>query len=188
MFLIENSKINRCINIAMLGFRSVKKIHIIVGMCVFLILVSYITTGSIYRSERIDIEKNGRYKVALADIKKGENIIFKLDTNKTVNLYIINESEYAYRHIYGFNKSEVIQKGIKDISFNWTVPDKDEYMMIVENPHNSSIGMDYIFHTEGYTIDLTETEIYNDLMCCCCGSIGVLVILLIVIVSYIKIK
>ncbi len=166
----------------------IKNIQVIVWVCLALILIPNITAGSIYQNESIVLDGDEEYNIGLTDIEKNESISFQIDANKTINLYLINENEYAKRHIYEFNKSDLMLKEIKDISFNWTVPDKEAYMMILENPHNLSVEIEYTFHSKNYTIDLTETDIVEGLMCCCCGLIGILVIGLIVIVVYIKIK
>ena len=166
----------------------IKKLQIIVWICLVLIFIPNITCGNLYQNESIVLDGNEKYNVGLSDIEKDENISFQIDANKTINIYIINETEYAKRHIYGFNKSDLMLKEIKDVSFNWTVPDEAAYMMILKNPHNSSVGIEYTFQSQNYTIDLIETKIFEGLMCCCCGFIGIMVIVLIVIVLYIKIK
>lgn len=165
-----------------------KKLQIIIWLSLCLILIPNMTAGSIYQNENIVLDGNEEYNIGLTDIEKNENISFQIDANKTINLYLINETEYAKRHIYRFNKSDLILKEIKEESFNWTVPDKEDYMMILQNPHNFSVEIEYTFHSKNYTIDLAEIEIVDELMCCCCGSIGILVIVLIVIVLYIKSK
>ena len=165
-----------------------KKLQLTVWICLALTFIPNITTGNIYLDESICIEKNEKYNVGITDIEKDENISFQIDANKTINLYLINETEYAKRHIYEFNKSDLMLKEIKDISFNWTVPDKEAYMMILENPHNYSVEIDYTIQSNNYTIDLTETQVVEGLKCCCCGFISISVIVLIVIVLYVKIK
>ena len=145
-----------------------------------LILSFFITSVPIVNAdsdENVIIESNDVLEVSMRDIEEDDLVSITVNASGgTVNVYIIagedlNRGDYeAYAEESDFHE--------EDISLTWTKPDDRDYYLVIENPHENRVTVDYNYESVDFS------GIFSGFQTCCWVFAFIILIVIVIIIIF----
>ena len=113
---------------------------------------------------------------------KEDQIEVKINSDIPVDVYMMAEDDWtSYLHYPNptFEDAKYSEEGITSTSFIFTVPDDQEYYLVIYNPNNSTATVDY-----EYT-DVYGTSVEEGLDICFTGICIFIIVIIVIIILFI---
>lgn len=129
--------------------------------------------------EDVLIEGDNSHEIFLRDVEEDDLVTITVNATDTVNVYILAKDD-----LYESDRESHAEESMmyeKNISLTWSKDDQLDYYLVIENPHSSTVVVDYEYNSVDIGGLLSGFQT-------CCWIFGIIILLAIIIIIIFLVK